>query len=178
MKQANHLAKVTDFDTINETLSSLLCNRTVVEVRLRISSIAIFFEEERDEDHRRVSLSSVLVIYGDSIISGIREAEYLQEKPGLEFGSFGLLLCECVDSVAIKEDGSLEICFRSNAILTVAGEQISEIEESWVFHASTDIGNSAIYSRTMPEDNLISVDSGTGELLAYLQPDLIISKSD
>ena len=88
------------------------------------------------------------------------------------------MLGEWIESALIKPDGTLEIRFQSGAILTVAGEQHGELEESWDLFTSTDIYNTDIYSHAMPTDNLISVDSADGAVIAFLQPNQIISNKD
>ncbi|MBP6746158.1 hypothetical protein KBI23_00890 [bacterium] len=178
MSQENHLVKITDFDTINSSLSWLLSDQSIDEVRLRAERITIFFVDRRDEDDPRYNLSSALVIHGDSTISGIKSAESLQGMPWFEWAEFGLLLGEWIESALIKPDGTLEIRFQSGAILTVAGEQHGELEESWDLFTSTDIYNTDIYSHAMPTDNLISVDSADGAVIAFLQPNQIISNKD
>lgn len=173
MSRENHLVKITDFDTVSASASWLLSDQSIDEVRLRAERITIFFVDRRDEDDPRYNLSSALVIHGDSTISGLEGAESLQDLPWFDWAEFGLLLGEWVESARIKKDGSLEIRFQSGATLTVAGEQNGELEESWDLFTSTDIYHADIYSHAMPTDNLISVDSADGTVIAFLQPDLI-----
>jgi hypothetical protein len=178
MSQENHLVKITDFDTINSSLSWLLSDQSIDEVRLRAERITIFFVDRRAEDDPRYNLCSALVIYGDWTISGIEGAESLKDVPGFEWAEFGLLLGEWIESALIKKDGSLQIRFQSGIVLTVAGEHVNEIEESWDLFTSSDIYNADIYSHAIPQDNLISVDSTDGGVIAFLQRDLIITNKD
>lgn len=58
----------------------------------------------------------------------------------------------------------------------MAGEQSRELDERWVLATSSDINNADIYRQTKPTDNLISVDAADGTVIAFLEPELIISK--